>query len=52
MPAGRSAFGEPRLSDLRLGGEPFQFAVAGMLLPRARRRMVRHQQFDQSVANA
>ena len=33
-----------------IGRQTFQFAVARLLLPSARGRMVRHQQFDQSVA--
>jgi len=51
MAAGCSAAGEARLRDLGLGGKPLQFAILRMLLARAWRRMIRHQQLDQRVAN-
>ena len=50
--ARRAAPGKARLLDPGLRGQTLQFAVAGMLLPRAGRGMVGHQQFQQSPANA
>src|SRR6266478_4453599 len=46
------AFGEARLRGSGRARECLQFTVAGIQLARARRRMVRHHQFEQRLAGA
>ncbi len=45
-------FGEAGLRDAGVFRERFQFAIAGLLLARAGRRMIGHQQFEQRFARA
>ena len=52
LAARSGAVRETRLLDAGRAGEGFQFAVSRLLLARAGRRMVRHQQLDQSAARA
>jgi len=48
----RRACREAWLRDPHLLGEALQFAISRVLLARAWRRMIGHQQFDESSANA
>src|SRR5579872_3751330 len=52
MSTRRRASWESRLLNSRLRSQTFQFAISRMLLARARRGMVGHQQFDQRASNS
>jgi hypothetical protein len=52
LPARREPFGETRIGDAIVVGQGLKLAIAGFLLAGARRRVIRHQQFDDGSPRA